>query len=356
MPFSLLDFSNPRVKILWCIFLAVAFLTYLASRGVSWKSREQQIRNAVETATGIGAKGGFSKRQILQMTLSFAFLGGAFGLMFSHFSDRRRIGGGQLVQIELLAMCAFLVPAITGYIMKSGLRKIERSFRAGDYQLALQENERLLRWFGDSSYVHFFRAQTLLFSGRVPEAEEAFRIGLEKGQRAGSSLQAAGLYGLGRALLEQGKFTTATTVLDASAKIYPWFGAWEGLAEILVRQKEPTRALQLLDKAIEQGDPRTKRHRGGSLRAIRAQALAMLGRIDEAASDLQKAIEGTNQHSVPDLAENYWRSGVALLAMHREADAIKQFEQAKGIDPTGLYGTRSAQNSASARFEHSRLS
>lgn len=342
MPFSLLDFSDPRVKIFWCVVFVVAFLTYLASRGVSWKSREQQIREVVEVATGIAAKGGFSNRQILQMTLSFAFLGGAFGLMFSHVSERRRIGSGDLIQIELLAMCAFLVPAITRYTMRSGLREIERRFRAGDYQPALEENERLLRWFGDSSTVHFFRAQTLCFSGRLPEAEEAFRIGLEKGQKAGRPLQAAGLCGLGRALLEQGKFGTATTILDASAKIYPWFGAWEGLAEMLVQQKEPTRALQLLDKAIEPGDPRTKRHRGGSLRAIRAQALAMLGRIDEAASDLQKTIEGTNQNSVPELAENYWRSGVALLAMHREDDAIKQFEQAKGIDPNGLYGTRSA--------------
>jgi hypothetical protein len=53
------------------------------------------------------------------------------------------------------------------------------------------------------------------------------------------------------------------------------------------------------------------------LRAVRAQALAMLGRDDEAASDLQKTIEGTNPQSLPDRAENGWRSGVALAAMDR---------------------------------------
>jgi tetratricopeptide (TPR) repeat protein len=121
---------------------------------------------------------------------------------------------------------------------------------------------------------------------------------------------------------------------------------------ILLLGKFPryARALQLLDRAIEvKKDPRSKYHAGGALRASRALALAMFGRVGEAAADLQMAIEESDPENAPELAGTCWRSGVALLRMEREDAAFKQFELAKQIDPKGLYGSRSA----SALREHS---
>jgi tetratricopeptide (TPR) repeat protein len=72
--------------------------------------------------------------------------------------------------------------------------------------------------------------------------------------------------------------------------------------------------------------------------ATRAQALAMLGRQDEAASSLKNADQVSDLKFMPALAGVLWRRGLALRCMDREDAAIQQFEQAKKADPNGLYG------------------
>ena len=106
---------------------------------------------------------------------------------------------------------------------------------------------------------------------------------------------------------------------------------------------DPNRALKLLDQALDlkRNDelvPSTGRHTLAYLWADRAQALAMLENVKDAAASLENAAKG-NFEFTPGLAGTLWRCGVALKLMDRKDAAIEQFRRAKEIDPNGLYGT-----------------
>ena len=154
---------------------------------------------------------------------------------------------------------------------------------------------------------------------------------------------------LGHVLLLLGRFRDATAAFDASKKLDPQYaGALNGLAEALLRQeREPQRALLLLENAInlKQGNVRTRnmdRHNLANMWANRALALAMLGRIDEAASAVTTARYEGDAAFIPGLASTAWRCGLALLRMNQAAAAYEQFRKAAEMDPNGLYGKFSA--------------
>ena len=77
---------------------------------------------------------------------------------------------------------------------------------------------------------------------------------------------------------------------------------------------------------------------GVAVRTIRAEALAMLGRTQEA----EQAVEAASQAGDPAFrggtAAAIWRCGRALQRMNRETAAGDLFKRAAEIDPHGLYG------------------
>jgi tetratricopeptide (TPR) repeat protein len=207
----------------------------------------------------------------------------------------------------------------------------------------------LIRWFPQSARFHFLRGSVLHYAGRLTESEQSFRISIANARNRARGAKRVALTSLGHVLLLLGRFRDATAAFDASKKLDPQYaGALNGLAEALLRQeREPQRALLLLENAInlKQGNVRTRnmdRHNLANMWANRALALAMLGRIDEAASAVTTARYEGDAAFIPGLASTAWRCGLALLRMNQAAAAYEQFRKAAEMDPNGLYGKFSA--------------
>jgi len=96
---------------------------------------------------------------------------------------------------------------------------------------------------------------------------------------------------------------------------------------------------------LRQDSPRNRnlnRHTFANMWAHRAQALAMLGRRDEAAAAIQTASIAGDPVFLPGLAATCWRCGVAFRLMNQEEAAAEQFRKATQLDPRGLYGNLAA--------------
>ena len=220
---------------------------------------------------------------------------------------------------------------------------------AGDYDGALQRADLLIRWLPETPIFHFMRGTVLHYSGRLREAEQSLCDCIAKGQiRAGAILPVA-LTSLGHVLLHLGRFVRATAAFEASNKIAPRYaGALNGLAESLLRQGEqPQQALLLVDNALklQQDNPRDRnlnRHNLANMWAHRAQALAMLGRRDDAAAAMETASIAGDPAFLPGLAATCWRCGLALRLMNQEEAAAELFRKATKLDPRGLYGELAA--------------
>jgi tetratricopeptide (TPR) repeat protein len=196
---------------------------------------------------------------------------------------------------------------------------IYHKFLSGDYDGALYRADVLIRWLPETPIFHFIRGTVLHYAGRLREAEQSFCNCIEKGQiRAGAILPVA-LTSLGHVLLHLGRFPRASAAFEASTKIAPRYAsALDGLAEGLLRQgKQPQRALLLVDNALKLKQDKLRgqnlnRHNFANMWAHRAQALAMLGRRDEAASAIETASNVGDPAFLPSLAATCWRCGMAF--------------------------------------------
>jgi tetratricopeptide (TPR) repeat protein len=164
---------------------------------------------------------------------------------------------------------------------------------------------------------------------------------------------------LGYVLLADGRLTDAASAFEGATKLLPvCWDAYSGLAEVsLLRGGEPHRALELVDQALQlkkenDAQPATDRHVLAYIWANRARAQAALGQTGEAKESLEHAANEADLEFVPGFAGTLWRSGLALLRMDLETEAMQQFKRAKEIDPHGLYGQMAAEaiqeNSVSA--------
>jgi Flp pilus assembly protein TadD len=339
-------FTDPGMRIMWTIAGVVALLTLLAARFAPQpKDARPQIREAVQEVIGIPG----STKPRLIMWRAWAFILpviclGAGMILLTHSTLNRT---SNLPSWLLLAV-AFLPKFLIVNARTRGWRGIYQSLCRADYDEALARADRLLRWFPENPVFHFMRGTTLHYAGRLPEAEQALRTSLQRGQVRPGPAQAIGLATLGEVLLAQDRLKDATAAFQASSKIYPGYGsAYSGLAEVCLRQQDAQRALQLADQALElrQLNAKTRkidRHTLASMWADRAQALALLGRNTEAATALEKAASTGDPKFLPGLAGTLWRCGVALLHMDRVSAAVEQFHRAAQIDPYGRYGNLSA--------------
>jgi len=336
-------FADPNMRLMWGIAGAVAMLGVLAYRfGSKRENTGPAIRKIVQAVTGIASPQ--PKLVIWPTVVGISSMLCFFaGMMLNTVSILHRQGqsilGWFLIAIFLLS--TLLIRSARTY----GLLWIHRRLLRADYEGALARADALLAWFPESPTFHHLRGATLLFAGRLPEAEQAIRTSLEKGQSRPGFAQATHLGNLGAVLLALGRFKEATAAYEGAAKIYPQYSsAQNGLAEVWLRQGlEPQRALLLVDTALQlkQRDARRRnadRHMLAHMSANRAQALAMMRQMDEAASAVATAQNLGDPAFIPGLAGTYWRCGVALRLMGKENAAIEQFRKATEIDPHGLYG------------------
>ena len=184
----------------------------------------------------------------------------------------------------------------------------------------------------------------LLLAGRCQEAEDTLRRSLASSQ-AGESYGSALEY-LGDALMEQGRWEEATRSYEAALHAFSWRRRpYRGLAEMLLRQgKNPAQALQYVEKIVDFADLSWReRQLNGSPQddywALKAWALASLGRGAEVPGAIENALKATARNCLPDLATTHYRAGMALLALGNQTQANQRFQQAAELDPHGRRGT-----------------
>ncbi len=221
---------------------------------------------------------------------------------------------------------------------------VTAAMRRGD----LQGGFRVIRLFHfynpDGGAALRLRGQLLLMAGRYVEAETALR-------RAAASLrslpgQAFCLEALGDVLMEQGREPEALRSYQASLATTPGFRrAYRGMAELALRGgHDPARALELVEQIVgpsgPSSNPLTLNARStDDYWALKAWALAQLGRPAEADAAVAEALRKTNPRSPLDLAATWRRLGLAMRALGRESLAASYLKKAIEANPNGRIGT-----------------
>jgi tetratricopeptide (TPR) repeat protein len=215
--------------------------------------------------------------------------------------------------------------------------------RRGDYDSALK----IIRgfYFYNPSNTEALRmsGHMLVAAGRYREAEETLRRSLASSQARES--YGSALEFLGEALMEQGRYEEATRSYEAALHAFPWVHRpYRGLAEMLLRQeKNPRQALEYVEKIMDwSGLSWRQRQSNGKPQddywALKAWALACLGRSSEVAPAIENALSATDKKVLPDLAATHYRAGMAMQALGNVTSANEHFQKALDLDPQGRRG------------------
>ena len=233
-----------------------------------------------------------------------------------------------------------LVPAAHQALMTS---LQNAATRRGDYDGALK----IIRYFHfyNPSGVEALRmsGHTLLLAGRYRAAEETLRRSLTSSQARES--YGSALEYLGDALGEQGRYDEATRSYEAALHAFSWSRRpYRGMAEMLLRQeKNPQLALEYVERIIDfKGLSWRERQNNGRPQddywALKAWALARLGRASEVAPAIENALLATDKKTLPDLATTHYRAGMAMQALDNVSSANEHFKKALELDPLGRRG------------------
>ena len=216
---------------------------------------------------------------------------------------------------------------------------VRKAWRAGDYDGALKSLRRLSL---GSPTTEMLRLQgvTHVLAGRPAEAEPCFRQALAKGHAAPRSTQVRCLGCLGDTLTDLGRYEEARRCLERAVEMGDRNGsARVSIAELLLAQgSEPQKALDLVDEAMRISKAPVAQRLEGIRRAIRAWALALLGRRQEAEESIEQALRAPGGTLRATLAMRHWAVGMALVALERTGKAIEHFRAARDADPKGKYG------------------
>jgi tetratricopeptide (TPR) repeat protein len=224
------------------------------------------------------------------------------------------------------------------------LALMNRAARRGDYDGALNIT-RLFHFYNPSGMEALrMSGHMLLVAGRYGEAEATLRRSLASSQARetyGSALEY-----LGDALVEQGRYDEATRSYEAALLAFPWLRRpYRGMAEMLLRQeKSPEQALEYVEKIVDFSDLSWRQQKlNGAPQddfwALKAWALARLGRSSEAAQAIEKALSATDKNCLPDLATTHYRAGMAMQVLGNLTSANEHFKKAVELDPRGRRGT-----------------
>jgi tetratricopeptide (TPR) repeat protein len=256
-----------------------------------------------------------------------------------------------LINLDRLPMFHFLrgywllaVVLVPGLYHGIAVGLLNRALRRGDYDGALN----IIRWshFYNPAGINALRmsGHVLLAAGRYWEAEDTLRRSLASSQASES--YGSALEFLGDALLEQGRYDEAMRSYEAALQAFPWRRRpYRGMAEMLLRRDQnPARALEYVEKIVDfSGLSWRQRKMNGRPQddywALKAWALARLGRGSEVAAAVEEAVKYTSKECFPDLACTHYRAGMAMQALGNPTAAREHFRLAVQFDPKGRRGT-----------------
>lgn len=219
-----------------------------------------------------------------------------------------------------------------------------RALRRCDYDGALKVIRGFYFYHPEGAGALRLRGAVLLLAGRYREAEDTLRRAIAR-LRTGIE-QALALDNLGDALVEQGRYDEGMRSYEAALHAVPGFRLpYLRMAELLLRQgKNPEQALEYAERINDRAgmswrDRRLSRRIQDDYWAVKAWALARLGRSAEVAPAIENALKGTNKKSPLGLAGTHYRAGMAMQALGNEAVAKEHFKRAMECDPRGWRGT-----------------
>jgi tetratricopeptide (TPR) repeat protein len=184
------------------------------------------------------------------------------------------------------------------------------------------------------------RGLALLLAGRYREAEENLRLAIAA-TKSGAE-QARTLENLGDSLMEQGRYDEASGSYEAALRSQTgYLGPYRGMAELLLRRhQDPQRALEFVENSPS-GPAWNRWTLTGDTRddywALKAWALAELGRTGEVGPAIENAMRATNRKSRPAMAATFYRAGMAMQALGKDKPAAEYFTRARAADPKGRW-------------------
>jgi len=252
------------------------------------------------------------------------------------FGWLRPLGSSPSGQVIPLAILIGTI-SICAVLTRVPFRRMYAALRRADYAEAI-------RWSGRDPVL---RGMVLTLAGRPAEAERQVRKWFERAAslyRSSDAKEAIVQTELGRALTDQGRYPEAEAAFKRALALNVGSGSpLIAYAEwYLVQSIQPEAALALLDQALAAKEVFAAKYKVreeiGQCWALRAWALAMLGRKEQAQSAIGQALAVADPGYIPELSGIHWRIGMALSLMGDRDQAAAEFRRAHQVDPNGKFG------------------
>lgn len=231
----------------------------------------------------------------------------------------------------------------------NALELVTASYRAGDYQTALQQAEGLKHGFSKTAEYCFFRGTMLHQLGKFSEAEASLREGLALETEARRQALASNV--LGTVLMDMERYPEALSCFEDSIRV--WLDRGTGhreIAEVWLRQgrnlpEALTRARRAveIDRASPALSAETHEYRVGEDLALLAWAeAANSSNIERVDALLAEAFPLCASAAKMVQAQQHYYAGRAYSALQLLEKAAEQFLQARTVDPQGQFGRLAA--------------
>jgi tetratricopeptide (TPR) repeat protein len=229
------------------------------------------------------------------------------------------------------------------------LDAVTASYRAGDYQTALQQAEGLKHGFSKTPEYCFFRGSLLHQLGRFPEAEASLREGLSLETEARSQALVSNV--LGTVLMDMERYPEAISCFEDSIRAWPDRGVGHReIAEAWLRQgRELPEALARARRAVE--IDRASPALSAETHDLRVgEDLALLAWAEAANSSDVQQVDSLLAEAFPLCAnaakmvqaQQHYYAGRAYSALQLLEKAAEHFLQARTVDPQGQFGRLAA--------------
>jgi len=231
----------------------------------------------------------------------------------------------------------------------NALDAVIASYRAGDYQTALQQAEGLKRGFSKTPEYCFFRGTMLHQLGKFSDAEACLREGLPLQPDARSQALASNV--MGTVLMDLKRYPEAIACFEDSIRV--WLDRGTGhreIAEVWLRQgRNLPEALARARRAVE--IDRASPALSAETHDLRVgEDLALLAWAEAANSSDAQRVDSLLAEAFPLCAnaakmvqaQQHYYAGRAYSALQLLEKAAQHFLQARTVDPQGQFGRLAA--------------
>ena len=227
----------------------------------------------------------------------------------------------------------------------NALEAVQSSYRAGEYQTALQQSEALKRGSSKTPESCFFRGTMLHQLGKFAEAEASLREGLPL--ESEPHRQALVSNTLGVVLMDMERYPETIVAFEEAIRMWPDRGTGHReVAEVWLRQgSESGEALQRarraleIDRASQAPSAETHNLRIAEDASLLAWAIAAnSGEVREVEALLAEAFPLIANAPKAIQAQVRFYAGKAYAALNMQEKSASQFSEASKVDPQGQFG------------------